>query len=173
MIHKLTRDKLPFTEREKRTHKGYWLLFLIIAAYITPTYWAISHNQYVNALEKKVSHYEITTQVKPAQAAEPVKEEIKEDGVLTVIGKASYYDYVLDSGWSSKGHYVAATRDFKRYSMVRVTNLTNNKSVEVKITDYGPDASIFPDRVIDLSSTAFAAIADTKLGVVDVMVEQL
>ena len=94
-----------------------------------------------------------------------------EDKIL--YGVASYYDYVLDGGWSSVGHYVCATRDFIRYSYVEATNVANGKSVICKVTDYGPDESIFPDRIIDLSSTAFKAISDTKLGVVDVAVKQL
>ncbi len=87
-------------------------------------------------------------------------------------GWASYYDYALDSGWSSVGHYVCATRDFERYSMVRATNLNNGKSIVCKVTDYGPDASIFPERIIDLSSTAFNAIADTKLEVIPIEVSK-
>ena len=88
-------------------------------------------------------------------------------------GVASYYDYVLDSGWSSVGHYVCATRDFIRYSYVKATNVANGKSVVCKVTDYGPDASIFPERIIDLSSTAFNAISSTKMGIIEVSVEQL
>ena len=88
-------------------------------------------------------------------------------------GGASYYDYVLKSGWSSVGHRVCATRDFVRGSMVRATNVANGKSVDCKVTDYGPSFEVFPDRIIDLSSTAFSMISDKKLGVADVIVEQL
>ena len=88
-------------------------------------------------------------------------------------GKASWYDYTLDNGWSSKGHYVTATRDFERYSWVLATNLDNGKSVKVQVTDYGPDPTIFPERIIDLSSTAFQAIAPLDLGEINVEVEQL
>ena len=90
-----------------------------------------------------------------------------------LTGEASYYDYELDNGWSSIGHYVCATRNFVRYSMVRATNVANGKSVDCKVTDYGPDESIFPNRIIDLSSTAFASISDLKSGVIAVKVEQL
>jgi rare lipoprotein A len=94
-----------------------------------------------------------------------------EDKIL--YGVASYYDYVLDGGWSSVGHYVCATRDFIRYSYVEATNVANGKTVICKVTDYGPDESVFPDRIIDLSSTAFSAISDTKLGVANVAVKQI
>lgn len=88
-----------------------------------------------------------------------------------VRGLASYYDYVLPSGWSSIGHNVAATRDWPRYSYLEVINVETGASVVVKITDYGPDASMFPERVIDLSSHAFAAIASLRRGVVPVIVK--
>ena len=88
-------------------------------------------------------------------------------------GVASYYDYVLPSGWSSKGHFVCATRDFIRYSYVKVTNIDTGQEVICKVTDYGPDESIHPDRIIDLSSTAFKTLAPLKLGVINVKVKQL
>lgn len=81
-------------------------------------------------------------------------------------GIASYYDYVLDSGWSSVGHKVAAMRDIPRGTMVLVTNLDNNRSVVVKITDFGPDKNIFPERIIDLSSTAFSELQPLRLGLI-------
>lgn len=84
-----------------------------------------------------------------------------------VKGVASYYDYVLDTGWSSVGHYVCATRDFERYSYVTVTDLDTGKSVNCKVTDYGPDEAIHPDRVVDLSSTAFIALKSSELGVIN------
>lgn len=89
-----------------------------------------------------------------------------------LYGKASYYDYKIGE-WSSIGHNVCAVRDFIRYSYLEVTNIDNGKSVEVCITDYGPDKSIHPDRIIDLSSTAFNAISSTKLGLINVKVKQL
>ena len=97
--------------------------------------------------------------------------ELVEPTERVLFGDASYYDYVLDSGWSSKGHFVAAVRDFPRYSYVLTTNLDNNKTVCTFITDFGPSFEIFPERIIDLSSTAFAEIADTKLGVIPVSVK--
>lgn len=81
-------------------------------------------------------------------------------------GKASYYDYKLDSGWSSVGHRVCASRDFPRGTTLHVENLANGKKVDCLVTDYGPDASVFPDRVIDLSSFAFSQISSVKMGVI-------
>lgn len=88
---------------------------------------------------------------------------------FTLEGRASWYDYELPSGWSSKGHFVCATRDFERYSFVKVINLKNGKSIKCKITDYVEN----PNVIIDLSSASFDAISDLKLGIISVKVEQL
>jgi len=101
-----------------------------------------------------------------------VKRQVESENII-LTGKASFYDYILDSGWSSRGHFVCATRDFERYSFVRATNLDNGKSVVCKVTDFGPNETIYPERIIDLSSTSFAQIADLSIGVVNVSVEQL
>lgn len=99
-----------------------------------------------------------------------IVEKPQDEAPVGLEGVASYYDYVLDSGWSSVGHFVCATRDFDRGSCIEATNVANNQSVYCKVTDYGPDASVFPERVIDLSSTAFSAISDTRLGIANVVV---
>ena len=92
----------------------------------------------------------------------------------SIQGVASWYDYVLPSGWSSKGHFVCATRDFERKSYVEVTDLDTGKSVRCLVTDYGPDQMIHPDRVIDLSSTAFSALAPLSTGLIkNVRVDQV
>ena len=92
--------------------------------------------------------------------------------VYFIVGSASWYDYELDNGWSSKGHYVCATRDFERYTIVKVINLDNGKSVRCKVTDYGPDQQLFPNRIVDLSSTAFKRISNLKKGIIRVKVIQ-
>ena len=56
-------------------------------------------------------------------------------------------------------------------SLVRVTNPANGQSVVVRINDRGPFYN--RDRCLDLSSSAFAAIADPGLGIVDVRFEVL
>jgi rare lipoprotein A (peptidoglycan hydrolase) len=41
------------------------------------------------------------------------------------------------------------------------------------VTDFGPNKSIFPERIVDLSSEAFSRIAPLSLGVINVMVESV
>lgn len=108
--------------------------------------------------------------------------QVQEEKLIT--GVASHYDYVTETGWSSLGHRVCAVRHItaierpgnlpiERYSMIRVTNTANGKYVDCKITDYGPEYEVFPDRVVDLSSYAFSLIEDQKRGLANVTIKQL
>ena len=81
------------------------------------------------------------------------------------VGRASWYAY-------KPGNF-AASPDFPKGSILRVTNLENNKFVDVKINDYGPERDLFPDRVIDLEKNAFAAIADLGQGVTEISIAPL
>lgn len=79
-------------------------------------------------------------------------------------GVASWYAY--------KGCLCAASPDFPKGSQVRVTRVDDpERSVVVTINDYGPDRSIFPERVIDLDKVAFEALASLRAGVINVRVE--
>lgn len=88
-------------------------------------------------------------------------------------GKASYYDYVLDSGWSSKGHLVCAARDWPRKTTLRVINTANGKETTCVVTDFGPAKAVHPDRIIDLSSHAFSQLSPLSRGVIEVAVEEI
>lgn len=98
---------------------------------------------------------------------------------------ASYYDYTLSGMAWSKNHRTMASRDFPRYSTVRVTNLANGKSVDVFVNDFGPETceqrikhgldtkEKCVERHADLSSYAFSQIADLKLGLIKIKMEKL
>jgi rare lipoprotein A (peptidoglycan hydrolase) len=100
--------------------------------------------------------------------ATPTRQEIVKKGV---VGVASWYDYDLNGVEWSKSHKTCAVRDFKRYSTIRVTNLSNGKSVDCYVNDFGPE--IETDRQIDLSSYAFAQIANLKDGLANVLIEEI
>jgi len=82
-----------------------------------------------------------------------------------LIGTASWYVHPR-----YRNDLIAASVDFTQDSKIKVINLENNKEVIVTVKDYGPDKSIFPDRVVDLSKEAFKLIASTSQGVVRVKV---
>ena len=73
------------------------------------------------------------------------------------LGTASWYDYDLAGIENySASHRTAATRDWPRGTMLHVCSwFEKTKCVNVMVNDYGPDASVHPDRIIDLSSYAF------------------
>ena len=84
---------------------------------------------------------------------------------LLSVGQASWYRH--------KGGDFAASPDFPKDSVIRVKNVANGKIVDVTINDFGPDRSLFPDRVIDLDQVAFRKIASPGEGLIKVSLEPL
>ncbi|WP_428898582.1 septal ring lytic transglycosylase RlpA family protein [Parelusimicrobium proximum] len=89
-------------------------------------------------------------------------------------GKASWYGTIYNGRKTASGEIysekkmTAAHRTLPFGTIVKVTNKANGKSVKVKINDRGP---FIKGRVIDLSKAAFAKIANTREGVVEVKVK--
>ena len=68
----------------------------------------------------------------------------------------------------------AASWDFAFGQKLRVTNKKTGKSVIVEITDRGPNKKLYKKgRVLDLSKSAFASIADLREGVIEVLIEEV
>jgi len=97
----------------------------------------------------------------------------------SISGISSYYDYDLnraDQKCRSNDCYsitnsTCASRDFKRGTMLKVTNLDNGKEVVCRVNDYGPELST--GRVLDLSSYAFSQISSLRLGLANVKISAL
>lgn len=93
---------------------------------------------------------------------------------FTQTGTASYYAGKFHGRKTANGEIydskklTAAHRTLKFGSMVRVTNLKNNKSVIVRINDRGPFAH---SRIIDLSQVAAQEIGMLKTGTAKVKIE--
>jgi len=94
----------------------------------------------------------------------------------TEEGNASWYGNPFHGRRASNGEtydmykLTAAHRTLPFDTMVRVTNLSNNKSTVVRITDRGP---FVENRVIDLSMAAAREIESIGPGVVPVRLEVL
>jgi rare lipoprotein A len=94
--------------------------------------------------------------------------------VSTEVGLASWYGppYANRKGADGtvydQNAMTAAHRELPMGSIVRVTNLTNDQSVVVRITDRGPFVG---DRIIDLSLAAAKETGVYRAGVVKVRVE--
>ena len=87
---------------------------------------------------------------------------------------ASYYDQgqtTASGGEFDPSELTAAHQTLPFNSLVRVINPANGESVVVRINDRGPYYN--RERCLNLSSSAFASIADPGLGIVDVRYEVL
>ena len=91
----------------------------------------------------------------------------------TIKGKASWYgDFFHGKKTASGEKYnmrdlTAASKTLPFGTIVRVKNLSNGKSVKVKINDRGPYVE---GRMIDLSRAAFKKISPLEVGVLNVKV---
>lgn len=103
----------------------------------------------------------------------PVKSPSQVVG-FTESGQASFYAMKYQFRQTASGERfnqfasTAAHKTLPFGSRVKVTNTANGKSIVVKINDRGP---FIKGRIIDLSRSAFSAIADTSLGVIPVAIE--
>ena len=90
------------------------------------------------------------------------------------FGKASYYAMEYQFRKTASGERLnqfaltAAHKKLPFGTKVLVTNVTNGKSVEVKINDRGP---FVEGRIIDLTRSAFSRIGNLNLGVIDVQIK--
>ena len=116
----------------------------------------------------------VTNDVTPAEIVTTVT--TPKTTVLTRIksGMASWYGSVLQGHRTASGRrfdmneFTAAHRTLPFGSQVKVTDLRNNRSVVVTITDRGV---LFPERVIDLSWGAAKELQMVKMGVDPVRLE--
>lgn len=89
-------------------------------------------------------------------------------------GKASFYaDKHQNKKTASGARYrhelkTAAHKKLPFGTVVKVTNLSNNKSVIVTINDRGP---FVKGRIIDLSKSAFSSIGPLSAGLLNVKIE--
>ena len=91
-------------------------------------------------------------------------------------GIASYYAHKYQGRLTANGErfdmyaITAAHKTLPFDTRVRVFNVNNGRSVVVRINDRGP---FIEGRIIDLSYSAFAHIADHEQGLADVVLEIL
>ena len=92
---------------------------------------------------------------------------------ITKSGKASYYSDNLSGHKTANGEkyrpseYTAAHKKLPFGTKVKVTNITNGKSVTVRINDRGPFVA---GRIIDLSKVAAKEIGLLSAGVAKVKI---
>ena len=92
------------------------------------------------------------------------------------VGKASWYGSFFHGKPTASGEdydmyeFTAAHRELPLGTFVKVTNLSNQKSVVVKVNDRGP---VTPGRIIDLSYAAARSLNMHHNGLQKVRIERL
>jgi len=110
----------------------------------------------------------------PETAKPPIEKTPAMQGELPQTGNASWYGAQHQGKRTANGEifdqglFTAAHRTLPFGSKIKVTNLANGKSVEVKINDRGPFAE---DRIIDLSEAAAKALEMLQSGKTTVRLE--
>lgn len=94
-----------------------------------------------------------------------------------ITGKASFYSKSLDGTKTATGeifrnkNFTAASNHFKLNTWVRVTNLSNGKSVVVRINDRMHRKMAKKGRIVDLSRAAAAKLGFISKGITRVKAE--
>jgi len=111
-----------------------------------------------------------------SQQSHPKSQSGGGTGGVYESGKASYYADKYQSRQTANGErfdqrkLTAAHKTLPFGTWVRVINLDNGRSVNVRINDRGP---FVKGRIIDLSRSAFSAIGNTRSGLLNVRVQIL
>jgi len=100
----------------------------------------------------------------------PAKSQTALDGLASYYGKDHQGKKTASGEIFDLNQLTAAHRSLPFGSKVKVTNLSNNRSVIVRINDRGPDLH---GRVIDLSQAAAQRLEMIRDGVVQVKMEVL
>jgi rare lipoprotein A len=132
----------------------------------------VHHQQSVPAAEEPV----LPPSVPEVPAAIAAGAEMLVPEVELVTGEASYYARMLEGRRTASGEVyrgnrlTAAHRSLPFGTRLRVTNLGNGRSVEVRVNDRGP---FHRRRILDLSRTAAERLGMVRRGHARVQVEIL
>lgn len=99
------------------------------------------------------------------------QETILDDYIVnsSYFGIASWYDYSLEGFPDySKNNLTCASRDYERGTYLIVRRIDIGTKVKCRVNDYGPEA--WTNRIIDLSSASFKALAPLGVGLIEVIV---
>lgn len=121
------------------------------------------------------SFFAVAPLVQAQDAAEPLAiQDANLPAGETVEGKVTYYGRKHAGRKTANGErfdpnaFTMAHRTLPFGTLVRVTNLSNNQSVVVRVNDRGP---VSRKRVGDLTAAAASKISMLRAGVADVVLE--
>jgi rare lipoprotein A len=164
----------------------YWLSVIALIGIIgssAPGAMNVSSKPEATAINAAISASPATTSASPAApSAAPFAEagsghpDLAATRVVDQVGLASWYGDQEQGRLTASGQrfdarkLTAAHRTLPLDTKVKVTNLENGKSVEVKVNDRGP---YIPGRVLDLSTEAAKLLGMEKQGLALVRIEVL
>ncbi len=119
----------------------------------------------------KVPSFPETEQAPPIEnIPEPSQPTLLETGLASWYGPRFHGKLTASGEVFNQEKFTAAHRTLPWGSRVKVTNLANGKSVEVRINDRGPFSK---GRIIDVSRAAARALGMMKSGITTVRIEGL
>lgn len=167
----------------------YWLSVIALIGIIgssAPGVMNVSSKPEATAINAAISASPATAEIVPAAASASSAAPFAEAGtghpdlaatrVVDQVGLASWYGDQEQGRLTASGQrfdphkLTAAHRTLPLDTKVKVTNLENGKSVEVKVNDRGP---YIPGRVLDLSTEAAKLLGMEKQGLALVRIEVL
>jgi rare lipoprotein A len=98
----------------------------------------------------------------------PTATDYQASGTASFMGKGIAGSNTASGEAYNPDHLTAAHPTLPFGTIVTVTDPISTKFVRVKIIDRGPNQTVHPDRVIDLSYAAFEALTDISKGVLNV-----
>ena len=115
-------------------------------------------------LVRRENGIEVSKKLISDEIVEPVQNRVVRVGTKIVVLSSV-------SGEASWTKGVTAMREYRRGTLIRVTNLSNGKSVETRVGGWGPQ--VYTGRILDLAQDEFDKIADLGAGEASVLVEEL
>jgi rare lipoprotein A len=106
--------------------------------------------------------------------AEPVKHVSKKPGDAYQVGLASWYGGFFHGRLTANGEvydmydFTAAHLELPLGTYIKVTNLSNHRSVVVRVNDRGP---VIPGRILDLSYGAARSLGMENKGVQKIRID--
>ena len=109
----------------------------------------------------------------------PVSGSFVNDGRIAVYGVASWYSesdpyinlHTANGEVFDDSQLTCASWDYPFDTFLKVTNLSNDRSVVCRVNDRGPARRL--NRLIDLTKNAFRQIANLHAGLIEVQVTPL
>jgi rare lipoprotein A len=151
------------------------------AAAVTPELLAELKERYPTLREEPAPEPQPNGAADPSQVPPQVQQHAPQKALRSITGEATFYANMFEGRRTASGipfrqnQMVAAHRAYPFGTLLRVTNMANNRSVNVRVVDRGPFGSGAKAQrtVLDLSRRAAGELGYIQAGRAEVRVEVL